>query len=267
MARRVKQRAAKNARKAPDFLAYHQSLAAEFNAVKDRVRNLIPHWGTDGAFKESILRSVLRRHLPESLFIGTGFIVTATECSSQIDLLLVDKDHPRLFCDGDLIIVTPEAVKAVIEVKTGLDGQAAIEETIMTLAVNKNTWSRAHYGWDNWIGLFVFEARGDHAEAILRTVAKIATEHKIKCDCIAYGPDLIVEYCSQKQRPGIQGFTAQEVGGLAAACFITNLVSYFSRESAYSNPLAWQPRLKTSTPIKYIADQGNGAIQTLNEAR
>jgi len=40
MARRVKQRAAKNARKAPDFLAYHQSLAAEFNAVKDRVRNL-----------------------------------------------------------------------------------------------------------------------------------------------------------------------------------------------------------------------------------
>jgi hypothetical protein len=39
-----------------------------------------------------------------------------------------------------LIIVTPEAVKAVIEVKTGLDGPSAIEETIMTLAVNKKTW-------------------------------------------------------------------------------------------------------------------------------
>ena len=129
---------ASNARTDLDFLAYHQSLAAELNAVKDRVRHLIRHWPTDGSFKESVLRSVLRRHLPESLFIGTGFIVTATDCSTQIDLLIVDKEHPRLFWDGDLIIVTPEAVKAVIEVKTGLDGPSAIEETITALAVNKN---------------------------------------------------------------------------------------------------------------------------------
>jgi hypothetical protein len=60
----------------PDFLAFHRSLCDELKAIKDRVRNLIQHWPTDGAFKESALRSVLRRHLPESVYIGTGFVVT-----------------------------------------------------------------------------------------------------------------------------------------------------------------------------------------------
>ena len=254
---------ASNARIDLDFLAYHQSLAAELNAVKDRVRHLIRHWPTDGSFKESFLRSVLRRHLPESLFIGTGFIVTATDCSRQIDLLIVDKEHPRLFWDGDLIIVTPEAVKAVIEVKTGLDGPSAIEETIMTLAVNKKTWVKSLYGWSNWMGLFVFEARGDHVDAILQSVAKVSKEHDIKCNCIAYGPDLVVEYRLRTQEPRIQGFFAREAEGLGAACFITNLVSWFSRDSTYSNPLAWQPRLKNSGPIKYLPDGGDGEILEL----
>ncbi len=133
--------------------------------------------------------------------------------------------------------------------------------------MNKKTWVKALHGWNNWIGLFVFEARGDHSEAMLRSVAKVSKEQGIKCNCIAYGPDLIVEYCTQRQRLGIQGFIAQEVGGLAAACFITNLISNFSRESAYSNPLAWQPRLKTSPPIKYIPDEGDCEIQTLDPGK
>ena len=128
----------------PDFLAYHRSLAAELNAVKDRVRYLIRHWPTDGSFKESILRSVLKRHLPESVFIGTGFIATATDCSKQIDVLIVDKDHPRLFWDGELIIVTPEAVRAVIEVKTGLDGPQRSTTLMTTLASNKKICAKAH---------------------------------------------------------------------------------------------------------------------------
>jgi hypothetical protein len=255
-----------NTRKDLDFLAYHRSLAAELNAVKDRVRHLIRHWPTDGSFKESVLRSVLRRHLPESLFIGTGFVVTAADCSRQIDLLIVDKDRPRLFWDGDLIIVTPDAVRAAIEVKTGLDGPTEIDDAIITLAANKITWVKALYGWNNWTGLFVFEARGDHGETILRSVAKARKLHNIKCNCIAYGPDLIVEYRVKAQQPGIQGFTARNVEGLAAACFLTNLISYFSKESACSNPLAWQLPVQQSMPIMCLSDDGDGEIKVLNQA-
>ena len=35
-----------------------------------------------------------------------------------------------------------------------------------------------------------------------------------------------------------QGFIAQEFESSATACFIPNLISYFSKASAYSNPLA-----------------------------
>jgi hypothetical protein len=38
-----------------DFFSYHRSLVAELDAVKHRIRTLIQHWPTDGAFKEAAL--------------------------------------------------------------------------------------------------------------------------------------------------------------------------------------------------------------------
>src|ERR1017187_1645571 len=119
---------------APDFVAYHKSINAELEAIKDRVRTLVRHWPADGHFKEAILRSVLRRHLPENLFIGTGFIVAHDVCSTQIDILITDRSHPRLFSEGDTIIVTPDAVRAVIEVTTGYDSSTKIDDDIVKLA-------------------------------------------------------------------------------------------------------------------------------------
>ena len=247
-----------------DFLAYHKSLATEMNAVKDRVRHLLRHWPTDGMFKESVLRSVLRRHLPESLFIGTGFIVTASECSKQIDVLITDKARPRLFWDGDLVIVTPDAVRAVIEVKTGLDSPASIEKTIMKLASNKKTWCNVLHGWDNWLGLFVFEARGKHEDAILLALDKARKKFDVRLDCVAYGPDLFVDNQGKIGRTSLRGFVAQQVDGLAAACFVTKLVNYFSQTSSFSNPLAWQPHSGKATTPRYLAEDGDGTIQTLD---
>ena len=51
---------------APDYSAYHRSLTEELYSLKDRIRNLVSHWPTDGEHKEVALRSVLRRHLPQS---------------------------------------------------------------------------------------------------------------------------------------------------------------------------------------------------------
>lgn len=72
-----------------DALAHFKSLAAEITSVKDRVQNLIggAHWPTVGVGKESVLRAVLRRHLPQSLPIGTGFVILDEGQSNQIDVL------------------------------------------------------------------------------------------------------------------------------------------------------------------------------------
>ena len=89
-------------------------------SLKNRIRNFISdaHWQTDGEWKESILRSVLRRYLPNTTGIGKGFIITKEGPSTQIDILIYDATKPILFKDGDFILVTPDATLGIIEVKT-----------------------------------------------------------------------------------------------------------------------------------------------------
>lgn len=105
--------------------SYFKSLSLEFTALKDRVRNFIDdaHWLTDGEWKETVLRTILSRSLPQDILIGRGFIVTPEWKSTQIDILLYSSSAPVLFRDGNLVIVQPSAVRGVIEVKTRLNFQ------------------------------------------------------------------------------------------------------------------------------------------------
>ena len=52
---------------------YFQSLSQEIGALKHRVRHLIEdaHWQTDGEWKETVVRQVLRRHLSSTDLAGT----------------------------------------------------------------------------------------------------------------------------------------------------------------------------------------------------
>ena len=102
---------------------YYRSLASELHAVKNRVRNFIGshHWPTDGEWKESVLRTVLRRHLPSNMKVGRGFVVRPERPSKQIDVLIYDASKPVLYQDGDLVIVTCDAVKGIIEVKSNIE--------------------------------------------------------------------------------------------------------------------------------------------------
>lgn len=103
-----------------DYLEYHKSIAAEFKAYQNRVRNLIgnKHWGEEGRYKEIILMNYLKRILPKNVSVGTGFIQGNGELSSQIDLIIYDNTFPVLFSAGDFIVTTSENVVAIIEVKT-----------------------------------------------------------------------------------------------------------------------------------------------------
>lgn len=120
-----------------DAAHYYRSLSQELAAVKSRVRQLIQtnHWQTDGEWKESVLRSVLRRHVPSTVGVGRGFIVGPRQASSQIDVLLYDTSFPLLHQDGDLVFITPDAVRGIIEVKSTLRTDE-LTETLTKLADN-----------------------------------------------------------------------------------------------------------------------------------
>jgi hypothetical protein len=96
----------------PGLVLYYQSFGKELESVKDRVRSLIRHWPTDGAFKEDVLKSILRRHIPETLKVAAGFIVTPDEVSTEIDILIIDRKKPTLFKSDDLVIVIGQLTSA-----------------------------------------------------------------------------------------------------------------------------------------------------------
>ena len=103
-----------------NYLEYHKSIAAEFKAYQNRVRNLIGnrHWGEEGRYKEIILMNYLKRALPKNVSVGTGFVQGNNDLSTQIDIIIYDNTFPVLFSEGDFVVTVPENVVAIIEVKT-----------------------------------------------------------------------------------------------------------------------------------------------------
>lgn len=96
------------------------------------------HTGEEGRFLEELIKSILNKHLPESLRAISGFILRpATQIgkddsrrirdqktdlhSTQLDIIVYDiKSYPVFETFGDFAIVPPEGVIAIISVKKNL---------------------------------------------------------------------------------------------------------------------------------------------------
>lgn len=102
------------------------------------------HNPEDGRFVEALLRDSLRKFLPKSLEVLTGFIVRPAvkigknnctrkgmedEHSKQIDIIVYDSaNYPLYYQSGDTAIVPPEGVIAIISVKKTLHSNYVKEE-------------------------------------------------------------------------------------------------------------------------------------------
>lgn len=107
---------------------FYESFSKELLGKFQRLHNLIPdHHESTGNYHEEILRVSLRNFLSKRYSVKTGFIYGGdNRLSRQIDILVVDEQAPvaYLFQEGEFAVVAPEAVVAVIEVKTTLDKTA-----------------------------------------------------------------------------------------------------------------------------------------------
>ncbi len=105
-------------------IEYFESFAKELIGKFRRLQNLVDHPTTSGDYHEEIIRTVLRNFLSKRFSVKKGFIYAGPEkVSKQIDLLVVDENSPAayIFQEGDFAIVMPEAVVAVMEIKTTLN--------------------------------------------------------------------------------------------------------------------------------------------------
>lgn len=237
------------------FLDYHKSIAVELNAIKNRVRNLIPnHWATDGGFKEAALRQVIRRHLPESLQVGTGFIVDDHgNCSTQIDILIVDRAYSTLFKEGDSLIVAPDGVRGIIECKTTLQGPQEVGEAISKLRRNIELCDIPELVF---AGLFVYEPAANQEMTFLKSLVSEPEKSPLfPLKSICYGPDVSVRFYGPLPPPveRVQGWISWDVPGMAPAYFVAALVEHLAKRSATTELNAWYPENPDATPRLYVS--------------
>lgn len=223
---------------------YFRSLTAEVDALKGRVRYLIEsnHWQTDGEWKESVVRQVLRRHLPASVSVGRGFVVTATAASNQLDVLLFDSTKPVLFRDGDLAFVTPDAVIGVIEVKSRAT-PSIVADAAGKLAADM-LLIRLHPNIRAFAGVFAFEEGGGDSQAYLNAVATAAQHWENRVDLVCSGTSRFIRYWHfnpANEQESYEGWHSYHLPDRAPGYFVHNVVDFVSPESVFSNNDVWFP--------------------------
>lgn len=128
---------------------YADELSAQF-----RTLNLfVQHAGEVGRAHEVFLRGVLGRFLPERLRCGSGFVASADHVTRQQDIIIYDAHSlPILLQIGDCVVVDADAVAATIEVKTALESEKALRESLEKLSEVK-----ARLPGRGAIGLYAWE--------------------------------------------------------------------------------------------------------------
>ncbi len=229
-----------------DFIEFHKSIAAELNSTKDRIRNLIgdTHWQTDGEHKEAVLRKVLHAHLPENLKVGRGFVCLNGETSSQIDILIVSRNKPTLFKEGELIIVTPDTVEAIIEVKTKASDYRIVGEALKKLAEDVKI-IRSQGNRKCQAGLFFYECSINNPHKKVLEILQSASQgnKKSAINWISLGPNNFFRFwengiSTQDQHPVWHSY---DLENLSPAYFISNVVWDVSRENSLEMQFAWFP--------------------------
>ncbi len=217
----------------PDFVSYHKSVTEELFSVKNRIRNLARHWQADGEYKEAALRAILRRHLPTSFEVARGFVVGKEDSSTQIDILIIDLSKPILFRDGDLMIVTPDTVKAIIEVKTRLAAPKLISEAVAKLLVNADLCG--HEGHVPWTGLFIYDDSDFADEALLTAVWNGTKSAFNPLNCLSMGKDRLMKFLP----PPTSCWRTYDLPGYAPSSFLAQVILSVSGAMPEMTGYAW----------------------------
>ena len=230
-----------------DVKAYYESLSAELEALKSRVRNFIDsnHWLTDGEWKESVLRSMIARRLPDSVKIGHGFIISEQGPSTQCDILLYRADRPVLFREGDLVFITPDAVLGIIEVKSRATRRVFINAIEKLAVIGENL---GEYRRNCCLGFFAYEADrnvGQNLEWVLERLYENCPTHSHTINLVNLGHSGFIRYWQfdplQEEDRLYHRWHGYELENMSAGYFIANILDFVSPGIMGRHGTLWFP--------------------------
>jgi len=129
-----------------DLAGYASLLGDSFQSKINLLGQIIKdaHFPSIGQYKERLLSKVISEYIPKKFDVGTGFILFPHKpikdevknpdfdylnmayhsISKQCDIIIYDSsEYPVIFKDEDFIVVRPESVLAVIEVKGSINSR------------------------------------------------------------------------------------------------------------------------------------------------
>lgn len=194
--------------------------------------------------------------MPSNIEVGRGFIVNNEGCSRQIDILLTDNTYPVLFRDGDLVFVTPDAVRGIIEVKT-----RASSNNISTAFENLTFNARFARNRQSFIGFFAYESELQERTILEKLKVHANGNENNVIDHVCIGPDQFYKFWrSSPLRPEdvinrwhFYRFPRK----LGPAFFINNLINVCSNGKLDHNTDLWFRVSPDNSQTKemYLADQ------------
>lgn len=127
-----------------DLTSYASLIGESFSSKVNLLTQILKgaHYPSIGRYKEKLLAKLISEYIPKTFEVGTGFVLFPVEkkfknkppngfdplnmsahiISKQCDILVYDAGSvPVIFKDDDFVVLRPEAVKAVIEVKGSLN--------------------------------------------------------------------------------------------------------------------------------------------------
>lgn len=225
---------------------HFRSISLELVAMRDRVRHMIEdrHWPTDGEWKESVLRSLIRRSAPTTVSIGRGFVVTNNGSSSQLDILIYDNAYPVLYRDGDLVFVSPAACRAAIEVKSKLR-IAELRRACEHLADAAEFIRRGRGGARAFVGLFSYEEQQVRPRAALEALrAAAGNSQRRVIDHVSLGDSMFIKWWRTEPRNPVRehnSWHSYRLQDMAAGYFLHNLLMHLSPDLEQENDATWFP--------------------------
>jgi hypothetical protein len=152
-----------------DLTSFSAMLGDSFENKIDWLAQLIgsAHEPSLGQYKENLLRKVIREFIPKRYEVGSGFVLFPTQhlskvgevlsdgeifsslhdISTQLDIIIYDSyNFPVVFRDENFVIVRPESVRTIIEVKGSLD-KGCIKETL-------SAFLQYAYKWKTYRGFY-----------------------------------------------------------------------------------------------------------------
>lgn len=235
-------------------IEFHKTTTKELKAIQDRIRNLVPNWLEDGMYKEAVLRSIVKNFLPKNFDIASGYVIRQTnsrgthEVSPQIDIIIYDNNFPVLFHREELVVVTADSVRAIIEVKSSLKSES------VTKTLNKSN-SKGEFIFEGkqnkslplFNGIFYYNLNLETDDQLKKYLSKdklrISRQdpaNKYAVDHISYGENKFFKFWKGE----ITGETRNylyETTELSFSFFISNLISYLQPETVENNNFLWFP--------------------------